>query len=568
MVKKIKKLFLFTTLFNKKLIKSYYTLICLNVFFSFFEILNFLLLFPFFKLIFKPNDITNDLVLSFINESGLNKTILYYALFFILFSILRYLVSNYVLNKNKLFFIEFNMTITNDLIKKTINIPYNIFIKYNYTDFPRLIYNDINYFIIKGLNSFFLLVNELFLIFFILFYLFTLDIYFVSFLLTFLVFSLIIINRFHSNSLKNLVISREENLKHSLSELNEFYFANKEIRFLGLQSIAIPNLVKKLNNTFNNYEDIKLIEKKPRVLLESFLYVFIVLVTIIAFFFFNIETSIFSMIILGFLRMTPSASKINSLFNSFTSTFQVVDKLIFFRDKIPQLCISNVNDFSFKHIDSLELINYSVNHDGKSIFREVNIFAKKGDIISILGKSGSGKTSFFDSLFGYCNKSKFSKIIINNRFTIDNLNSTYVSYFPQNIYLMNKSLLFNLTLEEDENKIDFVYLKHLISIFMISNIIEKLDDGLYSICGFGGYAFSGGEKQRIGMVRSFYNKKDIIILDEFTSALDAYTETSIINNLIDFLKNINSIIFIISHNSLPHTLSNISITLNKEEYEN
>lgn len=565
MFKDIKKIFLFKNLFEKELTKKFYSLLALNVIFSFLEILNFVLLFPFFKLIFSAEKINSNFVLQSIDKYGFNNIVIFYALLFLLFSIFRNIISLNILKKNKLFFVDFNSNITSELINKTINIPFPSFVKYNYTEFPRLIYNDINYFIIKGLTSFFLLINEIFLIFFILIYLFSINLYFVLFLVFFLFFTLFIINRTQSKDLKELVFEREQYLKLSLSELNEFYLANKEIRFLGLQFFAIPNLVNYLSKTFTNYENIKLFEKKPRIILESFIYVFIVMVTLIAFFYFNIETSTFSLIILGFLRMTPSASKINSLYNSLKASFPILEKLLYFKNDIEQLSSFHGDEYNFKAIESFELKNYSVLHDDFVIFKEIDLIVKKGDVISIYGKSGSGKTSLFDSFFGYCIKSKNSQILINNTYNVEYLNSNFVSYFPQNIYLLNKTLLFNLTLEEDETKIDFIFLDYLISLFLLTDVVKKLDNGIYSICGFGGYSFSGGEKQRIGMVRSFYNKKEIIILDEFTSALDSNTESQIIDNLKIFLKNLNAIIFIVSHNNNPHKLSNKSINLIKND---
>lgn len=565
MYKNLKQFFQFLDLFNKKELKNFYYLIFLNVLFSFLEILNFVLIFPFFKLIFTPDELSNTLVMNFKDEFGLHNFILFYAIFFIIFSVLRIFISFFILKKNKNFFIKFNLNLSNDLIHKTINIPFPVFIRYNYSEFSKIIYNDINYFILKGLNSFILLVNEFFLIFFILIYLLTLNAYFVSFLVFFLLLIIILINKSQSKGLRELVLEREQSLKLSLFELNEFYLANKEIRFLGLANFAIPNLVNFLSKTFINYENIKFFEKKPRIILESFIYIFIVIISILGFLLFNIDASLFSIVILGFLRMTPSAAKINSFFNSIKSSYPVLEKLLYFKNDIEQQSILSDDEFNFLSIDTLELVNYSVIHDKKLIFKGIDLKVKKGDIISVFGISGSGKTSLFDSFLGYCRKSNDSKLLINGINSVEYLNSNNVSYFPQNIYLLNKSLLFNLTLIDDESKVDFVFLNDLVKIFVFEDVLINLEQRYDTICGFGGVSFSGGEKQRIGLIRSFYIKKDLIILDEFTSALDINTESKIINNLKLFLPKLNSIVFIISHNDIPHNLSNKSINIIKNE---
>jgi hypothetical protein len=88
MYKNLKQFFQFLDLFNKNELKRFYYLIFLNVLFSFLEILNFVLIFPFFKLIFTPDELSNAHVIDFIDEFGLYNFILFYAVFFIIFSVL------------------------------------------------------------------------------------------------------------------------------------------------------------------------------------------------------------------------------------------------------------------------------------------------------------------------------------------------------------------------------------------------------------------------------------------------------------------------------------------------
>ena len=81
--------------------------------------------------------------------------------------------------------------------------------------------------------------------------------------------------------------------------------------------------------------------------------------------------------------------------------------------------------------------------------------------------------------------------------------------------------------------------------------------GLNTIIGNDGIKLSGGEKQRIAIARALYKDANIFFMDEFTSALDADTETNIINNILDNYP--DKTMFMISHRR--STLKNCDLVL-------
>ena len=121
-----------------------------------------------------------------------------------------------------------------------------------------------------------------------------------------------------------------------------------------------------------------------------------------------------------------------------------------------------------------------------------------------------------------------------------------ISYIPQNIFLYNESIKKNIVLDQIDNFSKEIYLESL-KFSKCVEFVDKLKDGDEYIVGRAGEKLSVGQKQRIGLARSLYHKKKILILDEPTSALDEDTEKQILENILN-IKNKKISIIIISHN--------------------
>jgi len=155
----------------------------------------------------------------------------------------------------------------------------------------------------------------------------------------------------------------------------------------------------------------------------------------------------------------------------------------------------------------------------KDICFEINKFQK----IGLVGKSGSGKSTFVKLLLGlYGLNSGSYKIGEKNFYEINHDEIT------KNIALvLQDSEMFNLTLKENitlmRNYDEKLFIRA-ISIAQLDSVIEKLPNGIETLIGEKGYRLSGGERQRIGIARAIYKNPQIIILDEATSSLDNNTE--------------------------------------------
>lgn len=209
-------------------------------------------------------------------------------------------------------------------------------------------------------------------------------------------------------------------------------------------------------------------------------------------------------------------------------------------------------------IDTIKVENLTFSYDENNyIFKNFNTEMEKGDIIGIVGPSGSGKSTLVDLLLkrilNYNGKITINGIDLKdiNRTSYYNL----ISYLEQDAFLFKGSLKENITFDNfDEDN------------FEISTELSQVKkfngkkDGDFEI-EIKGKNVSGGEKQRIALARALYKNSNLLILDEFTSALDFETEQEVVKNIKKISK--DKIILIITHRKLPLSICNKLIDLEK-----
>lgn len=177
-------------------------------------------------------------------------------------------------------------------------------------------------------------------------------------------------------------------------------------------------------------------------------------------------------------------------------------------------------DFSFTYPQSS-----SINLQG------INLSMNSGQTLGVVGKTGSGKSTFVKQLMREYPTGQGS-ILMNGielkKLTKDQLRS-WIGYVPQDHVLFSRSIreniLFGKSDASEEELIEALRLSY------FEKDLALLPSGLDTLVGEKGVALSGGQKQRISIARALIKNPEILILDDSLSAVDAKTEARIIENI-------------------------------------
>jgi ATP-binding cassette, subfamily B, multidrug efflux pump len=154
-----------------------------------------------------------------------------------------------------------------------------------------------------------------------------------------------------------------------------------------------------------------------------------------------------------------------------------------------------------------------------------------GDTLGVVGKTGSGKTTFIKQLLREYPAGSGSLSIAGvpiKELTLEQVRS-WIGYVPQDHVLFSRTVKENILFgRHDADESD---LEQAIELADFKKDLEMLPDGLSTLVGEKGVALSGGQKQRISIARALIKNPEILILDDSLSAVDAKTEAKIIENI-------------------------------------
>lgn len=217
----------------------------------------------------------------------------------------------------------------------------------------------------------------------------------------------------------------------------------------------------------------------------------------------------------------------------------------------------DINDFEpINEINNIEFKEVDFQYDNKEIFTNLSFDAKKGDVIGLRGKNGSGKTTITYILCGFY---KPEGVFINNKASSSFSEKGIVkniSYVLQNTFLFPTTIMNNLTCfgSVEESKVYEVCKK-----VGIHDKILSFPDGYKTVVNDKNLNLSGGEKQLISLARALLKESDVLILDEINSAVDSSIEDNLFKNIEEFFK--DKIVFIISHRENVFSMCNKIIDL-------
>lgn len=208
---------------------------------------------------------------------------------------------------------------------------------------------------------------------------------------------------------------------------------------------------------------------------------------------------------------------------------------------------------------AFDKVSFKYNEEAPLVLNNINLKVNIGDIIGVIGKSGSGKTTFTRLLQRLFHPTS-GKITIDG-FDISTIDPNWlrrqIGVVMQDNLLLNKSIKDNITLSNP--RVSMKDIEYVCQLSGATDFISKLPKAYDTIVGERGNLLSTGQRQRIAIARALINNPKILIFDEATSAIDFESEIIIQRNLKQICE--GRTVFIVSHRVSVLKITNKIVSL-------
>ena len=345
---------------------------------------------------------------------------------------------------------------------------------------------------------------------------------------------------------KNLYVTNNE-LKEKQSEFYSILFEQlsnikliKIFNIFNIFDLKLKNSFERLYSTILKTQRVAFTFKSSQTILTAVVRIVLLIIGGFQFLEGNMTIGTLSVLLSYFSSVIASATSFIELGQGYITnlvSFNRLKELIIIEEE------PNGN-ISLNEINTIKLEEITYGYKNKVLIENLNVNFEKGKIYCIHGHNGIGKTTLINVLLGLHHNYK-GNVLINDSIDLKTLDKYHFrekacSYATQTALLFNDTFYTNLTL--NKKSFDRNYLKKFIKDFGLINKF-KLD----SIISMNGKNISGGEMQKISLIRSFIDDKDILIYDEPTSYLDINSKAYFLEYLSKIKESKKSIIIIITH---------------------
>lgn len=333
-----------------------------------------------------------------------------------------------------------------------------------------------------------------------------------------------------SESMVNLTIESNEKIIDAINSYRDLFVRNRRSFYI--------NRLRELRIDQANYSaELAFIPSISKYLIEITLVLGSISICAIQFLLKDSTSAIatLSVFLAASTRIAPAILRIQSGLISIKSSFGSVDKTLQMIEdfkvipELNQLCAPlNTNHYNFNPNVSFKDISFTYPGSNKVSIDNANFEIIPGEIVSLVGPSGAGKTTIVDLLLGLL-KPDSGEIRISGVSPLEAIDKWpgAMAYVPQDTNIINSSIKNNVSIgfpeSEQINSLVFEALRMAqLQEYMRENLLD-----LETFVGENGSKLSGGQRQRLGIARALYLKPKLIVLDEATSSLDSQTESDI-----------------------------------------
>ena len=205
--------------------------------------------------------------------------------------------------------------------------------------------------------------------------------------------------------------------------------------------------------------------------------------------------------------------------------------------------------------------SYQVNNKKIHILNDLSLSVNDNEIVSIFGASGSGKSTLLNIISGLLSYDSgeiyFNRNIFNSSFNFTNYRKNDIGIVFQEDFLLKEfnvieNIMIPNIIKGIEKKTAYNNAMNFLERFNLSSIKDQYPSSL-----------SGGEKQRVSIIRSVINKPKLILADEPTGSIDEENKNKVFSLFESISNNLNTSILIMTHDNNVSNISNNILNLSK-----
>ena len=241
------------------------------------------------------------------------------------------------------------------------------------------------------------------------------------------------------------------------------------------------------------------------------------------------------------VELIKLAMLINSLNQSYISAKRIEE--VFAEEPEDILAEIAQREGSLNQSLRVEELTFTYPDAAQPSLRDISFDMQQGEILGIIGGTGSGKSTLVQVLLGLYPADKGSISLYRDGRSPRDLSEwrSWMAYVPQKVELFKGTIRSNLTLGM-EKPVSDQELWQALEIAQAKDFVSDKEDQLDAEVQAGGRNFSGGQKQRLSIARAVLHLAPFLILDDATSALDTITESNLLKAIQENLPNTSLIL--------------------------
>ena len=527
---------------SKNVRRKFYLLILLLFFAGLMELFGLAMILPVINVILEPNELANriqnyDFLIFFhdLNTLKLTSTILLGTFFIYFFKNIYLLAVSWF---QVTFLREFSKALTTRVFTEILKKKYLYFTGKNSTSFIKILSNDA-VLLKNNLNYCAQIISELF----------TITLISILLFITHPLAMLSTVTLFISGALIFLFVLKKKTkvwaIERNFIERKLFSLIKQIIS--SIRDIKLLNIENKFSDQFSRNNSVYLNVNRKQELILALPRIWIEMITI--------SSVLFLLFVLIFLddykvipksiipimalfvgasfKLIPSFNKIITGVQSLRFVAPILDEFNDLVKNTEENIENNKNNSEkiyFKKKLSINKINYTYSNEKKYVLKNLILDINRGEKIGLIGKSGSGKSTLLDIITGMLDEYE-GDVLIDGLSIKKGVRSwrNSINYLSQNSVFLDDTIKNNILL--GSKIVDEDLIKDAIRKSLLEELIQSLPEKENTKIGENAVKLSGGERQRIAFARLFYLKRDFLILDESTNALDVETEKKVLENI-------------------------------------